>query len=79
MQADQIKALLEDQLVDCEIAVHTDGSHCDVTVVGDVFSGLRPVKRQQLVYAVLAEHIASGDIHAVNMSLYDREQWAAKA
>ena len=76
MQADQIKALLAAQLADCEITVSAQGSHCEVTAVGDVFKGLRALKRQQLVYAALAEHIASGEIHAVNMKLYDREQWA---
>ena len=47
------------------------------SVIGDVFEGLRPVKKQQLVYAVLNEHIASGAIHAVNMRLYTRDQWNA--
>jgi len=79
MQAEQIKALLEAQLSDCEITVTAEGSHCEVIAVGDVFKGLRPLKRQQLVYAALAEHIASGDIHAVNMKLYDREQGAQSA
>lgn len=78
MQAEQIQALLRNGLTDCEVEVRTDGSHVDVTVVGDVFKGLRPVKRQQLVYAVLADSIASGAIHAVNMQLFDREQWARR-
>ena len=79
MQAEQIQTLLEAQLEGCEVTVSTDGSHCNVVAVGDLFQGLRPVKRQQLVYAALAEHIASGAIHAVNMKLYDRQQWAQRA
>jgi acid stress-induced BolA-like protein IbaG/YrbA len=79
MQENQIQALLKAELAECEITVSSEGSHCDVTVVGDVFKGLRPLKRQQLVYAVLAESIASGEIHAVNMKLYDCEQWAQRS
>ncbi len=77
MQNEQVQALLQEQLTDCEVRVNGDGSHFDVTVIGDIFEGLRPVKQQQLVYAVLNEHIASGAIHAVNMRLYTRDQWNA--
>lgn len=78
MQVADIQALLQQSLADCDITVNGEGSHIDVTVVGDVFVGLRAVKKQQLVYAALNEHIASGAIHAVNMQLYTREEWSAK-
>ena len=39
----------------------------EVTVVSDVFEGLRPVARQQRVYAPLGEFIRSGALHAVNI------------
>lgn len=78
MQPEQVKALLEGHLPDCDITVSSaDGSHFDVTVVGDVFAGLSPVKKQQLVYAGLNEHIASGSMHAVNMKTYTRAEWQA--
>ncbi len=77
MQNEQIQALLQQQLADCDISVSGDGSHIDVTIVGDVFDGLRSIKKQQLVYGVLNEHIASGAIHAVNMKLYTRDEWSA--
>jgi acid stress-induced BolA-like protein IbaG/YrbA len=79
MQVDQVKALLERELQGCDIAVSGDGRHFELTIVGDIFSGLRPVKQQQLVYAALNDAIASGDIHAVNMRLFTREAWAAQA
>lgn len=68
MEAQEIKALLMAALPDCEIEVSTDGSHCQVDVVGEIFEGKRPVARQQMVYAGLNEQIASGAIHAVNIS-----------
>ena len=78
MELDAVKALLEQNLEDCDVSVSGDGRHIDVMVVGDVFSGLSPVKKQQLVYKVLNAHIASGEIHAVNMKLFTREQWAKR-
>lgn len=75
MQSEQVKALLQEHLPDCEISVAGDGSHFDVTVVGNVFEGLSPVKKQQLVYAALNESIADGRVHAVNMKTYTRSEW----
>ena len=44
-----------------------DGRHFDVLIVSKVFEGLRPVKKQQLVYALLNDKIADGSLHAINM------------
>ena len=49
----------------------------DISVVGDLFEGLNAVKKQQLVYAVINEHIASGTIHAVNMKTLTRAEAAS--
>jgi acid stress-induced BolA-like protein IbaG/YrbA len=76
MQAQDIQALLEAKLENCEVTVQGDGSHFDITVIGVMFDGLRALKKQQLVYAVLSEEIASGAIHAVNMKLYTPQEWA---
>lgn len=67
MQADEIKALLEANIADSQAQVEIEGSHVNVVVVSAVFEGLNAVKKQQLVYGVLSEQIASGVIHAVNM------------
>jgi len=77
MQADEVKQILEQQLEGC--TAYTEGEGCDfqVTVVGEVFAGLSPVKKQQLVYGCLNEQIASGAIHAVTIKTYTPEQWAA--
>ena len=68
MDAEQIKQLLQAELPDCEIQVQVEGSHCQVVAVGDIFEGVRPVKRQQMVYAGLSQQIADGTIHAVNIT-----------
>lgn len=79
MDVDQITSLLQSELSDCEIAVSGEGSHYEITVVGEIFSGLRPVKKQQLVYAALNEQIADGSIHAVNIKTYTPEEWQANS
>ena len=76
MQADQVKALLQEHLADCEVHVAGAGSHYDITVIGDVFAGLNAVKKQQMVYAGLNAQIADGSIHAVNIKAFTPEEWA---
>ncbi|MBR9910539.1 MAG: BolA/IbaG family iron-sulfur metabolism protein [Gammaproteobacteria bacterium] len=79
MSPEQIKELLQAQIADAEVEVNVDGSHVNLVVVSPAFEGLSPVKKQQLVYAVLQEQIASGTIHAVNMKTYTPEQWGKRA
>jgi len=76
IDANQIKALLDEQLPDCDITVQ--GAKFQVFAVGDSFSGLNPVKRQQRIYQILNPHIASGAIHAVSMRLMTVAERAAQ-
>jgi len=75
MDSSSVKSLLDAHLQDCETTVEGEGSHYDILVIGDVFEGLRPVAKQQLVYAALNEQIADGSIHAVNIRTYTPAQW----
>lgn len=77
MDIEEIKRLLQAALLDCDIRVESEGSHLNVTVIGEVFEGKRAVQRQQLVYAALNEQIASGAVHAVNMKLFTPGEWQA--
>ena len=79
IDAGQIQDLLRGALPDCEIVVNGEGGKFQVLAIGDVFSGLNPVKRQQQVYQILNPHIASGAIHAVSMRLMTVQEKAAQA
>jgi acid stress-induced BolA-like protein IbaG/YrbA len=70
MQIDELKALIELAIPNCEIDAKFDGSHVHLVVVSAAFDGMRAVKRQQLVYGALQNAIGSGAIHAVHMKTY---------
>ena len=53
---------------DAQVSVSLNGGHVDITVISAEFAGMRPVARQQRVYAPLANLIADGTLHAVNIS-----------
>lgn len=78
MDAAAVKALLENYMPECEFHVQGEGSHYDIAAIGTVFAGLRPVKKQQLVYAALNDHIADGSIHAVNIRTFTPAEWQAR-
>ena len=78
MEANAVKALLEAHLESCEFHVQGDGSHYDIVAIGAVFDGLRPVKKQQLVYAALSDQIANGSIHAVNIRTFTPGEWQSR-
>ncbi len=78
MDAVQVKALVVAHLDGCEVTVQGEGNSYNITAVGDVFSGMRPVQKQQLVYGALVEKIADGSIHAVNISTYTPDEWRSR-
>jgi acid stress-induced BolA-like protein IbaG/YrbA len=78
MQAVEVEALLKAGLENCEIEVQAQGNHFDILAIGDVFAGLRPVQKQQLVYGILRECIADGSVHAVNIRTFTPAEWQAR-
>ncbi len=78
MDAATVKVLLQTHMDGCEFHVQGEGNHYDITAIGAVFVGLRPVKKQQLVYGALSEHIADGSIHAVNIRTFTPAEWEAQ-
>lgn len=79
MQASEVEKLILDQMDDVEVRVESDGYHYQVTAIGEVFAGLSPVKKQQLIYACLNKYIIDGTIHAVIIKTYTPKEWAEKA
>lgn len=78
MDAATVKGLLQTHLPDCEFEVQGEGANYDITAIGSAFEGLRPVKKQQLVYGALNEEIAEGSIHAVNIRTFTPQEWQAR-
>lgn len=78
MQAVEIKRLLEERLDGAEVIVSGEGCDFQLTVIFNQFSGILPVKRQQMVYAHLNDLIADGTIHAVTMRTFTCDEWAAQ-
>jgi acid stress-induced BolA-like protein IbaG/YrbA len=79
MQASEVEKLIRDKIEDIDVTVETDGYQYQVTAIGEVFSGLTPVKKQQLIYSCLNEYIIDGTIHAVTIKTFTPQEWDEKA
>jgi acid stress-induced BolA-like protein IbaG/YrbA len=78
MHPEEIKQIIESDLEGSKATVTADGNKYEATVISNAFEGLSPVKKHQLVYAILNEHIASGVIHALSIKAYTPAEWEAR-
>lgn len=75
MTPELLKQQLQTTFSNAKITTTGEGNKFDVRIISDCFAGKRPVARQQAVYAVINNAIASGDIHAVNIQALTVEEW----
>ena len=73
---EEISNIIAAVLDDAEVEVAGGDGKYQIRVIADVFEGLNSVKRQQTIYRIINEHISSGAIHAVSMSLLTKEEHA---
>lgn len=75
MTPQEIKALIEAGIDDCEAIVKgDDGVHFEAVVVSDAFEGLSLVKKHQLVYRTLGDRMQA-EIHALSIKPYTKAEW----
>ena len=75
MEEEEIKNLIKQGIPDAEITITGDGHHFDAVIVSGEFANLNSVKRQQMVYATVAEQISSGKLHALSLKTFTKEEW----
>ena len=78
MDAKTVEGLVKATLAGAEVHVEGAGANYDITVISEVFADMRPVRKQQAVYAALRDAIAAGSIHAVNIHTFTPAEWEAR-
>ncbi|USD64987.1 BolA family iron metabolism protein IbaG [Vibrio sp. SCSIO 43136] len=76
MDSVEVKKLLDEALSLEEVHVKGEGSHYEVIAVDACFDGMNRVKKQQLIYGPLWDHIQSNEIHAIQIKAYTPAEWA---
>ncbi|MCC2617839.1 BolA family transcriptional regulator [Aestuariibacter halophilus] len=75
MDTKAIEDLLKTTLELDEVHVTSDGSHFQIIAVSEQFDGMSRVKKQQMIYAPLADKIADGSMHALSIKTFTPTQW----
>jgi|TARA_B110000211_G_scaffold234667_1_gene305467 acid stress-induced BolA-like protein IbaG/YrbA len=75
VEVKDIEKLIIDAVELDEIHVAFDGSQCKVIAVADFLGDLSRVKKQQTIYAPLAQVINEGVIHAVSIKTFTTADW----
>lgn len=75
MEVKDIEKLVTDAVELDEIHVAFDGSQCKIIAIADFLGELSRVKKQQTIYAPLAQAINEGAIHAVSIKTFTTQDW----
>jgi acid stress-induced BolA-like protein IbaG/YrbA len=78
MEPEAVAQLIRAGLPGAEVQVTGDGSHFEALVVSDAFEGKNPIQRHRLVMDTVRSHIESGELHALSIKPYTREQRASQ-
>ena len=79
METEAVAGLIRAGMPQAEVRVTGDGSHFEAVVVSDEFEGLTPIKKQRLVMDTVKPQIASGELHALSIKTFTKEQWSAQS
>jgi len=74
--ADEVRARVEQTIVPSQVTAQGDASRMEIVVVSSAFEGVGRVRKQQLVYAAIAELIREGALHAVTIRAYTPSEHA---
>jgi len=71
MTKEQLQTIIQNSLTNSTVVVNSDDNvHFDATISADEFNDIKSrVKRQQLVYSKINDHILSGEVHAISMKI----------
>ncbi len=65
--AEDVQARIAQAILGSEVAATGDAQRMGIVVVSAAFEGMSRVRKQQLVYAAIAQLIAEGALHAVTI------------
>ena len=78
MHKSTLRKILQQKYPDVEFQLQGDGCHLQIVAIGEIFSDMTRIKRQQLLNKVLKPFIQEGLLHAVNYQLLTPAEAQAK-
>lgn len=75
MNAQDLIELLQQHFPNATIDAVNQGNKFDLRIIDESFAGKRLVARQQAIFSLVNDHIASGAIHALNIQALTPDEW----
>ena len=76
MELSTIQELIENHIDGATVIVEGDGCSCSTQVISDAFLGLGLLQKQRLVMEAVNEFISSGELHALSIQTFTKDEWA---
>ena len=78
MNAQVLIELLRPHFADAHIDAVNEGNKFELLIVDNAFEGKRLVARQQIIFALVNEHIQSGAMHALTIHALTPAEYDAR-
>ncbi len=78
MNAQTLIELLRPHFADAHIDAVNEGNKFELLIVDNAFEGKRLVARQQMIFALVNEHIQSGAMHALTIHALTPAEYDAR-
>ncbi len=75
MSEQELQQIFTGHFHDGDVEITGDGKHFDVRIISEQFADLSMLKRQQMVYSLVSEHIKNGYLHALNIHALTTSEW----
>ena len=76
MSPEDVKKLIEDGVEGAEAIISGEGCNLEATVISDAFEGKSMLAEQKMVYATVNHLIQTGELHALGIKAFTRDEWA---
>ena len=71
----QVHEILSNNIENAEIHIEGDGYKYQAIIISDIFNGKNTLQRHKIIYALLKEPIAAGQLHALTLKTHTVEEW----
>lgn len=75
MELNIIQERIETRIKQSQVQLSGDSYICEAQVISDEFKGLNLLARQRLVMATVSDYLESGELHALTIKTFTKEEW----
>lgn len=75
MDPEEIKRIIEENLVGSRVLIRGDGRHFEAVVISNAFEGKPMLEQHRMVYRTLGDRFETEAVHALSFKTYTPAEW----